>query len=90
MTAERTHSLEDAARQICGDSLKNPALWLRRRIREGKVSAVRVGHTVRLTDQQILDAIDALTIGGTKEPVVSPEPPVRLGVTPASLRRRSA
>lgn len=86
----RTHSLEDAARQICGDSLKNPALWLRRRIREGKVQAVRVGHTVRLTDQQILDAIEALTIGGTKVPEVPAEAPVRLGVTPASLRRRSA
>lgn len=81
----RTHSLEDAARQICGDSLKNPALWLRRRIREGTVRAIKVGHSVRLTEQQIADALEALAIGAPKP---QPTPQQRLGITAASLRRR--
>lgn len=37
--AIRTYSLEEAGAQICGDSMKDPALWVRRRIRDGTFSA---------------------------------------------------
>ena len=82
MTA--THSLTEAAARICGDSMKHPTLWVRKRIREGKFRATKVGRSVRMTDQQIEDAIAALEMGA------APEPPQRLGVTAASMRRRSA
>lgn len=81
----KTYSLAEAAEQLCGDSMKDPALWLRRKIRRGDIAAIKVGHTVRLTEQQLEDAVAALTIGPSK-----PQEVARLGVTAASLRRRSA
>lgn len=84
MTA--TYSLAEAAEQICGDSMKNPALWVRRQIRAGRFRAIKVGRNVRMTDGQIEAAIEALEIGAS-----STQPtPLRLGVTAASMRRRSA
>jgi hypothetical protein len=82
----RTYSLAEAAAQICGDSMKNPELWLRRRMRDGTITGVKVGRHVRMTEQQITDALAALEIGGAR----TQEPARRLGITAASLRRRSA
>lgn len=82
-----TYSLAEAAEQICADSMKNPALWLRRQIRAGRFKAIKVGRHVRMTDRQIEAAIEALEIGTAPEST-----PVRRGgitLTPASMRRRS-
>lgn len=81
----KTYSLAEAAEQICGDSMKNPALWLRRQIRAGRFKAIKVGRHVRMTERQIEAAIEALEIGATSKPT-----PIRRGLTAASLRRRSA
>lgn len=90
MTA-RTYSLAEAAEQICGDSMKDPVLWLRRRIRAGTVRGVKVGRHVRMTEQQISDALRALEIGAPRpEQIRSRDALQRLGVTAASLRRRTA
>lgn len=64
----RTFSLAEAAEQICGDSMKDPVLWLRRQIRANRFKAVKVGRTVRMTEQQIEDALAALEIGAGLEP----------------------
>lgn len=80
-----TYSLAEAGEQICGDSMKNPALWVRRQIRAGRFKAIRVGRHVRMTERHIEAAIEALEIGGSTGPT-----PIRRGVTAASMRRRSA
>jgi hypothetical protein len=82
----KTYSLAEAAEQICGDSMKNPELWLRRRMRDGTIAGVKVGRTVRMTENDIANALEALRIGQPKPH----EPSLRLGITAASLRRRSA
>jgi hypothetical protein len=82
----RTYSLAEAAEQICGDSMKDPVLWMRRKIRAGTFRATKVGRSVRMTEQQITDALAALEIGGAR----TQESPRRLGVTAASMRRRTA
>lgn len=82
----KTYSLAEAAEQLCGDSMKDPALWLRRKIRRGEIRAMKVGHTVRLTERQLEEAVEALTIGAKPEPA----PMQLLGITPRSARRRSA
>lgn len=84
----KTYSLAEAGRQLFGDSMQRPELWLRRRIREGRVKASRFGREVRMTEQQIEDAFAEFDISGDR-PLRPVEVP-RLGVTAASLRRRSA
>lgn len=79
-----TFSLEEAGRRICGDSIKDPALWVRRKIRAGTFKAFKAGRTVRMTERHIEDAITALEIGRA-----DPQQR-RLGITTASMRRRSA
>lgn len=81
-----TYSLAEAAEQICGDSMKNPALWVRRQIRAGRFRGIKVGRNVRMTAAQIEDAIEALEIGSARNEPTS----IRRGVTAASMRRRSA
>jgi uncharacterized protein YgbK (DUF1537 family) len=63
----RTYSLEEAAAEICGDSMKNPTLWLRRQIRANRFKAVKVGRHVRMTEKQIEEALAAMEIGGGLE-----------------------
>lgn len=86
MTA-RTFSLEEAGAQICGDSMKNPKRWVRDKIHAGIFRGTKVGRHVRMTERQIQDAIAALEIG-TAQP--EPQNTRRMGVTAASLRRRTA
>lgn len=78
-------SLEEAAQRITGGTMKHPVLWTRKRIKDGTFRAIKVGRHIRMTDKQIEDAIAALEIGGRPQ-----EEPRRLGVTAASMRRRSA
>jgi hypothetical protein len=71
--------------------MKNPELWVRRKIRAKVFSARKVGHQVRMTELDIEDALAKIHIGAelSGPPEVEP-PPVRRGVTALSLRRRSA
>jgi hypothetical protein len=89
----RTYSLAEAAERLCGDSMKNPELWVRRKIRAKVFSARKVGHSVRMTDEDIQDALRKIHIGAdllTAAPEIEPPSPERRGVTTLSLRRRSA
>jgi excisionase family DNA binding protein len=83
----RTYSLAEAAERICGDSMKDPSLYVRRKIRAGTFRAIKVGRHVRMTEEQIEDALAALEIGGSPVPEEASRP---LSITAASLRRRSA
>lgn len=78
------YSLEEAAEMITAGTMKDPVLYVRRKIRARVFRAIKVGHHVRMTEKQIEDAIAALEIGGPQEQ------PRRLGITAASMRRRSA
>jgi hypothetical protein len=77
----KTYSIDEVAALICGDSMKNPALWVRRKIRDGTFSGFKAGRSVRMTHKQLEDALAALEIGCR-------EPPRRHGITAASMRRR--
>jgi hypothetical protein len=81
----RHFSLAEAAEQICAGTMKRPELWVRIRIRNGTFKATKLGRHVRMTQKQIDDAIASLEIGAAPQ-----QPQRRLGVTAASLRRRSA
>jgi hypothetical protein len=59
---------------------------MRRKIRAGTFSAYKAGRSVRMTEQQIADALEALEIGLPSQQ----EPQRRPGVTAASMRRRQA
>lgn len=83
----KTFSLADAAVQLFGDTMKHPELWLRRRIREGRIQASRFGREIRMTEQQIEEAFTAFDINGKPKPQTAA--PIPMGVTAASLRRRS-
>jgi hypothetical protein len=78
-----TLSLAEVAEKICGPdtSLKDPELWVRRRIAAGEFSAIRVGRTYRMTPEQVKEAIEALVVNRTM-----PHGPV--GLTSTSARRR--
>jgi hypothetical protein len=80
----RTYSLAEAAAQICGDSMKDPVLWMRRKIRAGTFSAYKAGRSVRMTEQQVVDAINALQIEPRVEHATR-----RMGLTERSRRIRS-
>ena len=80
----RTYSLKEAAEQICGDSMKRPELWVPRKIRAGVFRGIKVGRHIRMTEEQIADAVKALEIDA------SPAPAQPLGITAASMRRRQA
>ncbi len=79
----RTYSLTEVAHLLCGDDMKLPLLWVKRRIWDGTFRAVRVGRSYRMTEAQLEAAIKALESGPL------PDDTMR-GLTPASLRRRSA
>lgn len=81
----RTYSLPEAATVICGDDMKHPQRWLMRRLRSGEISGYKVGHTWRMREE---DVEAALAKYSNTTPIVVDHP--RLGLTEASMRRRSA
>lgn len=83
----RHKPIEEAAAEICGERMKNPVLWTRRRIRTGQFRALKVGREIRMTEKQIEDAIASLEIGSRPD---AEQPQRRMGITAASMRRRSA
>lgn len=67
---------------ICGEDsgMKDPVLWVRRKIAGGQFGAIRVGRTYRMTAANIRDALESLA--------VKPKSPHHLhGLTPRSARR---
>ena len=78
-----TLSLAEVAVMICGEdtSLKDPELWVRRKIASGEFSAIKVGRTYRMTHEQVNEAISALVIRPS-------ESRSRAGTTSTSARRR--
>lgn len=84
-----TLSVAEAARQICGDELKDPERWLMRQIRTGRVRATHIGRTYRMTPQQVQDAIKALETA-PPPPVAAPAPDIAPYdcVSPGSRRSR--
>jgi hypothetical protein len=81
-----SRSIEAAAAEICGDSVKHPVAWVMRRIRTGQIRAYKVGHTWRMSEQDIKDAIASLyNTGNTASADQAWE---RTTITPASLNRR--
>lgn len=76
-----TYSLAEVAAIICGSSggMKDPELWVRRRITCGQFKALKVGRTYRMTARQIREAIDSLQVqAATAHP----------GMLPVKSRRR--
>lgn len=91
-----TRPLPEVAREICGDSLKRPELWLLRLVRSGKVSALRISRGVyHFNEQQVAELHAYLdTRRETPPPApAEPEAPRALSLTPRSARahrRRTA
>ncbi|WP_006246435.1 hypothetical protein [Mycolicibacterium tusciae] len=80
----RTYSLEEVADMICGDEMRDPVLWVKRRIRKGAFRAIKVGRSYRMTSEQLDEALKALEFKPT--PVAPQAHPS--GLTRAALRRR--
>lgn len=78
-----TYSLIEAAAMICGkdSGIKDPALWVRRKIAAGQFGAIKVGRTYRMTAANIRDARESLAV----QPKIRPN---LQGLTPTSARRR--
>jgi excisionase family DNA binding protein len=78
-----TLTLAEVAEMICGPdtSLKDPELWVRRKIAAGEFSAIKVGRTYRMTHEQVKEAIEALVVSR-----MAPRGPI--GLTPTAARRR--
>lgn len=76
-----TYSLAEAAERICGAGMKDPELWVRRRITDRTFPALKVGRTYRMTAEHIRKAIEALEV---KQAEPAPIP----GRLPPTARRR--
>ncbi len=51
----KTYSLPEVAKEVCGEDLDRPELWLLRLVKSGKVSALRISRgrgIYRFSDQQ--------------------------------------
>jgi hypothetical protein len=60
----RTYSLAEAAAQICGDSMKDPVLWMRSRIRAGTISVT--GKVVRVAGKGLVRVPETKTAAGRR------------------------
>ena len=81
----RTYDLWEAAAIICGETtLRDPRRWVATQIRAGRFSALRLAGRYRMTEAQVQEALEVLTVNAkpTEQTIT------RLGPTAASLRRR--
>jgi excisionase family DNA binding protein len=91
---QRTYSLAEAANEICGDSLKHPVKWLRRRIGTGEVRAYQVGRRWRMRREDIDAAMARFSniaegnAQGNVSQTTQQADMTPIGITPLSLRRR--
>lgn len=89
----QTYSIAEVAAMICGDSMADPVLWLRRQILAGRITARKVGRHWRFTTADVDHALAALANTTTKTTTAAPAPTAVTPPTPlsaGSLRRRSA
>ena len=56
----KTYAATDVARDLAGDSMKNPEVWILRQIRAGRIPAFKVGREWRMTEADVQAAIDSL------------------------------
>jgi hypothetical protein len=79
----RTYSLAEVAAAVLPPEMKNPQLWLVRRLRRGEIQGYKVGRYWRMTAQDV----DALVASLRNVP--NPGPHTDLGENPLGLTRRS-
>lgn len=90
MNGLKTYSITEVAAMICGDSMSDPVLWLRRQILAGRITARKVGRHWRFTTDDVDRALAALANTTTKvaaAPAATITAPTPLSA--GSLRRRS-
>lgn len=78
---KRTYSLEEVVAEIGAPSVH----WLRKQIKDKGLPARKLGHAVRLTDDDIEALLEAFLITPNRAPVDTSGP----GLTPTSARRRA-
>lgn len=88
----RTYSLQEVASRVCGNDLKLPELWVKRRIREGTFHALKVGRTYRMTQQQLDNALKTLETAPPAFSAPEPNPEIEQFIpdellTPTTRRR---
>lgn len=83
-----TFSLTEVADKMrLGDEMRNPEVWLARKIRAGQFRARKIGHHWRMTESDIEFALAACAHGPQDRPVAAvPASPV-LSLTARSRRR---
>lgn len=88
----KTYSIAEVAADICGDSMADPVLWMRRQILAGRFTARKVGRHWRMTTGDIDNALEVMA-NRTESPA-APEPvaePISIArPSAASMRRRMA
>lgn len=91
-----THSTAKVARELAGDSMKDPEAWLLRKIRAGQIPALKVGRHYRMTDAHVAEAHAVLAnpiprTGGVEQPEQGRSAPgtafTPLPLSPTSARR---
>lgn len=82
-----TYSLAEVAPELCGDEMKEPERWLRRQIKAGRIPARKIGRSYRMTAADITAALEVFR---TRPAPVEDATVHPIGLTAASLRRRSA
>lgn len=79
----KTYSLQEVAAMVLPPEWKEPERWLRRHLVRGELSGYKVGHTWRMTEDDVEALLARYRVGHTS---VTPRP---LSFTRTS-RRRSA
>jgi hypothetical protein len=84
-----TYSLAEAATMICGKDpgMKDPVLWVCRKIAGGQFGAIKVGQTYRMTAANIRDALES-PCGAAQDPSLPARSDADLGSAPTTVRTR--
>lgn len=84
----KLHRLEQVV-DDWGIDMIDPVGWLARQIRDGKVTARKIGRHWYMTDDDVRDALEAFASVAVKKPSKVEDRP-RGGLSAASMRRRLA
>lgn len=82
----QTYSLAQVGGWLCGDDMKNPDVWVYRRILNGTFSGIKVGGKYRMTREQVAAAMETLV--GPKEEEAPSVPEVEEDLLTVGSRRR--
>jgi hypothetical protein len=86
----KTYSLDEVAAIMLPPNLKQPRLWLMRRLRRGHLIGYRAGREWRMTEGQLHDNIERLTNAGREAaPQELPPPAEPVNSVVAGLSARS-